>query len=158
MGFASRASDTVQGSKYTKARATSVTWASNAELCSMSRLLAGLAGLLLLAACAQDPPQPTYRRPPVFYFRSDFQVEVQPPQGPPAPGYLVHIYLDVDEFKRRRPYRSQITDSLGRARFRDIRMGEAYLDCTIPAERTLYDSLWVEVFGDTGTVYTLRPR
>ena len=125
----------------------------------MSRLIACLAGaLVLLGACSQEPPQPTYRRPSVLYFRTDVQVAVQPTQGPPGPGYLVQLYLDVDDFKRRRPFRSAITDSLGRARFLDIRMGEAYLDCTIPAERPLYDSLWVEVFGDTATVYTLRPR
>lgn len=114
--------------------------------------------LALLLGCSQEPAEPTYKRPTVFYLRTDFRVEVRPADAPPGPGYLVHLYLSPEEFKRGAPSMSEITDSAGRALFSDVRMGEAYLDCYVPGVKAAYDSSWVEVFGDTNVVYVLNPR
>lgn len=113
-------------------------------------LLIGI--LVITSSCYEDNRARIRSNPPIFFFRSNVTVEVIPPDAKLKSGLVVHLYDSVSDFERKKPSSSLATDSMGRVRFENIRMGEWFVDCTIPGNPPYYGDTLAEAFGDTNAI------
>jgi hypothetical protein len=111
---------------------------------------------VLTWGCYEDNRARLPGRPPVFFFRSNITVEVAHPNTNLKKGLVVHLYDSISDFEDKKPSASKVSDSLGRVRFENVRMGEWYIDCTIPGNPPYYGDTLVEAFGDTNLVSILQ--